>query len=103
MIAEKYLLRHFASTQRGLAESDLDNAFWLPGAERPADGLTEVRSDVVPLLRLHGIRALFTGALATAYGSGWNSSCVRTFRYQWAGDYGGIAWQGCKVAPANFC
>ena len=52
MIPEKYLERHFLSIQQALGAGDLENAYWLPGTENPADGLTKVRSDVVPLLRL---------------------------------------------------
>ena len=52
MIAEKYLARHFVSIQQELGEGELENAYWLPGAENPADRLTKVRSDAVPLLRL---------------------------------------------------
>ena len=52
MIAEKYLERHFLSIQQALGEGDLENAYWLPGTENPADSLTKVRGDVVPLLRL---------------------------------------------------
>ena len=50
MIAEIYLVRHFLSTQQSLVVGDLEKALWLPGSENSADSLTEVRSDVVPLL-----------------------------------------------------
>ena len=52
MIAEQYQVRHFSSTQQALAVGELENAYWLPGAKNPADGLTNVRCDVFPLLRL---------------------------------------------------
>ena len=52
MIAEGYSVHHFLSIRQALDEGDLGNAYWLPGAENPADGLTKVRSDMVPLLRL---------------------------------------------------
>ena len=52
MVTEKYLVRHLLSIQQASEEGDLDNAYWLPGAENPADGLTRVRCDLVPLLRL---------------------------------------------------
>ena len=48
MAAEKFLVRRFSGSKQALEEGDLDNAFWLPGAENPADGLTKVRSDLVP-------------------------------------------------------
>ena len=50
--AEEHLERHFLGIQQALEERDLENAYWLPGTENPADGLTEVRGDVVPLLEL---------------------------------------------------
>ena len=50
--AEEYPVRDFLSTQRAVEGGDLDTAFWLPGVETPADGLTKVRSDMVPLLGL---------------------------------------------------
>ena len=52
MIAETYLVRHFLRTQHVLVGSELDNVYWAPGTENPADGLTKVRSDMEPLLRL---------------------------------------------------
>ena len=52
MIAEGNLARHVLSTQQGLEAGDLDNAYWLPGADKPAGGLTKMRSGAVPLLRL---------------------------------------------------
>ena len=52
MIAERYLARHFSSAQQALEEGDLEDAFWLPGTENPADSLTKVRSEMAPLLRL---------------------------------------------------
>ena len=52
MVAEKYLVSHFASIQQALGEGDLDSAYWLPVTENPADGLTRVRGDMLPLLGL---------------------------------------------------
>ena len=52
VVAEEYLVRHFPSTPQALGEGELENAHWLPGTGNPAQGLTEVRSDVAPLLRL---------------------------------------------------
>ena len=40
------------SIRQALGKGDLENAYWLPLAENPADGFTKVRGDVVPLLRL---------------------------------------------------
>ena len=52
MIAEKYPVRHFSIKQQALGEGELGNASWLPGTGALADGLTKVRSGVVPLSRL---------------------------------------------------
>ena len=52
MISEESLVRHFLSIQQAWGEGDLENAHWLPGTGEPADGLTRVRSDMVPPLRL---------------------------------------------------
>ena len=38
--------------QQSIELEELNNVYWLPGAENPADGLTKVKSDMVPLLRL---------------------------------------------------
>ena len=51
MIAGKYLVRHFLSIRQALEEGYLENAYWFPGTENPADGLTKVRIDMVPRLR----------------------------------------------------
>ena len=63
MITEKYLVRHFLNTQQAFEGRDLDNANWLTGAENSVDGLTNVRSDMVPLLRLLGSGRLNPGSL----------------------------------------
>ena len=63
MIAEKYLVRHFLSIQHVLGEGDLEGAYWLPGAENLAGGLTKVRSDMDPLLRLLESGAFCPGRL----------------------------------------
>ena len=52
MVTEKYLVRHFLSTQQFIEEGELDYVFWLPGVENPADGLTEIKSEVGPILSL---------------------------------------------------
>ena len=44
--------RPVASIQLASEAGDLEDAYWLPGAEKPADGLTTVRSDVAPISRL---------------------------------------------------
>ena len=52
MVAEKYLARHFPGIQRALEQVRLENAYWPPGTENPADGLNKVRSNMAPLLGL---------------------------------------------------
>ena len=51
-ITGKFLVRHFMSIQQALEEQELNNVFWIPGKENPADGLTKMRSEILPLLRL---------------------------------------------------
>ena len=52
MIAEKYVVRHFLRIQQFIEEGDLDNVYWIPGTENPADGLTKIRSEMGPILAL---------------------------------------------------
>ena len=52
MITEKYLVRHFLSIQQSFEDKELDNVYWLPGTENPADGATKVKSEVLPVLTL---------------------------------------------------
>ena len=51
MIAAKYLVRHLLSTQQAFEGGELETAYWLPGAENPAEGLTKAPSGMVPPLR----------------------------------------------------
>ena len=53
LLAEKYLVRRFLSIQQLIEDGDLDNVYWLPGVENPADGLTKLKSEMrlfLPLL-----------------------------------------------------
>ena len=52
MITEKYLVRHFLSIQQFLEDGELDNVYWLPELENPADSLTKVRCEMIPILTL---------------------------------------------------
>ena len=52
MITEKFLVRHFLAIQQAVESGELANVYWIPGLENPADSLTKVKSDMVPLLRL---------------------------------------------------
>ena len=52
MVAEKYLVRRFLSTQQFIEGGELNNAYWLPGVGNPADGLTKIKSEMGPILPL---------------------------------------------------
>ena len=52
MLTEKYLARHFLSIQQFIEEGDLDDVYWIPGTENPADGLTRIRSEMGPISAL---------------------------------------------------
>ena len=51
-ITEKYLVRHFLSIQQFLEDGELENVYWIPGTENPADGLTKLRSEMGPIMAL---------------------------------------------------
>ena len=51
MVAEKYPVRHFLRIQQVLEQGELDNVYWPPGSENPADGLTKVKGEMIPLHR----------------------------------------------------
>ena len=40
------------SIQQSLEEQKLNNVFWIPGKETPADGLTKMHSEILSVLRL---------------------------------------------------
>ena len=63
MITEKYLVRHFLGIQQSLDHGELDNIFWLPGTENPADGMTKVRSEMPPMLHLLEFGEFYPGTL----------------------------------------
>ena len=50
--AERFLVRRFCATQQPFELKELDNAYWIPGFENPADGLTKLKGDLAPLSRL---------------------------------------------------
>ena len=52
LITEKFLVRHFLAIQQAIEPQELDTVFWAPGKENPADGLTKLHSEILPLLRL---------------------------------------------------
>ena len=49
----------------------MENAYWLPGTENPADGLTRVRIDIVSLLRLPESGCFNPGRLRLIKGVAW--------------------------------
>ena len=89
MIAEKYLVHHFLSTQRAPEEGDLGNAYWLPESENPADRLTRLRGDMVSFLTHLESGRCYPGQLRPLTSAFWrermahvthsNSSRMRTF------------------------
>ena len=52
LLAENFLARHFLAIQQAIEIQELDNVYWIPGRENPAAGLTKLRSEMLPLLRL---------------------------------------------------
>ena len=52
LITEKFLVRHFLAVQQAIEIQGLGNVCWIPGRGDPADGLTKLHSEIVPLLRL---------------------------------------------------
>ena len=63
MITEKYLARHCLSIQQSLDNNELDNIYWLPGTENPADGMTKVKSEMSPMLHLLEFGEFYPGFL----------------------------------------
>ena len=52
MVTVKYLVRRFLRNQQFIEEGGLDNVYWLPGTENPADGLAKIKSEMGPILAL---------------------------------------------------
>ena len=70
-VAEKFLVRHFFSIQHALGAGELEDVFWLPGTEYPADGLSKVRGDMVLLARLLESGCFNPGNLRPLKGLAW--------------------------------
>ena len=51
MVTEEYLVRHVFGIQQSLGNGDPDSVYSLPGLDKPADGVTSVKSDMTSLLR----------------------------------------------------
>ena len=62
LITEKFSARHFLAMQQAIDIQGLRNVYWIPAREDPADGLTKLRREVPPLLRL-----METGAYNPGY------------------------------------
>ena len=52
LITEKFLVRHFLAIQQATELQELENALGILGKMNPADGLTKLHSEVLPLFRL---------------------------------------------------
>ena len=52
MVTEKYLVRHLLSIQQFIDEGELENVYWIPGVENPADGRAKLRSEMGPIMTL---------------------------------------------------
>ena len=52
MSTEKFPAPRFLNIQQAIGIRELGNAYWIPGMENPADGLTKLKSAFLPLLRL---------------------------------------------------
>ena len=52
LFTESFLVRHFLAIQQTIEIQELDNVYWIPGKGNPADGLTKLQSETLPLLRL---------------------------------------------------
>ena len=68
-ITEKCLARHFSGIQQVLRTGELDNISWLPGTGNPGGGLTEVKIEMVPLLRMLQSGAFCPGAIRPMRGA----------------------------------
>ena len=66
---EKCLALHFPGIQRSWDGGGLDIFYWLPAPEKPAERLTKVESDTVPLLRLVQSGSTCPGALRPPRGA----------------------------------
>ena len=52
VVTEKFLVRHCRAIQQAIEIQELGNAYWIPGKENPAYGLTKLHSEILSLLRL---------------------------------------------------
>ena len=68
-IMEKFSVRHFLAIQQALEAQELGNVYWPSELGNPADGLTEIKSDVAPCLRLLESGARDSGILRPLKGA----------------------------------
>ena len=62
VIAANYLVSHLLRIRQASVQGGPGDVFLLPRADNPADGLTRVRGDMAPLLRILGSRRLHLGS-----------------------------------------
>ena len=49
--AEKFSVQHLLAIKQAEEKQESDNVYLAPGSRKPADGLTETKTDLAPLLR----------------------------------------------------
>ena len=81
MVTEKYLARHFSGIQQFLEGGELGNVYWLLGPENPADGVTEIKSDALPILNLLESGCFKPGVLKSLKGIDSNESANQDMRF----------------------
>ena len=68
MAAGKYLARHNLPIQQSIEDGELENAYWLPGVENPANGFANIKSEMGPILSLLETGRFQPGALRPSKG-----------------------------------
>ena len=61
-------MRHFLGIQQSLENKELDDIYWLPGTENPADGMTKMKSETSPMLNLLEFGEFYPGLLRPLMG-----------------------------------
>ena len=75
VLAEEHLPRRFLPIQNPVRSHTLKNVFWPPDPKNPADGLTILKCDLVPLRALLNEEACVPGALRPLRGV---TTCARS-------------------------
>ena len=60
----------YESSNRKSEDKELDNIYWLPGTENPADGMTKMKSEMSPMLNLLEFGEFHPGVLRPLLGVG---------------------------------